>query len=203
MTEQNNPYWNDNSDTYQYANSTVLKNIPGITDGIKLETLELNATVARLPEVLAHIQNRPISLTLWQDIHSILFQDIYEWAGHVRTVHMSKGNTVFAYPQNIQTEGERVFNELKAEDGLEGLPKNDLCERLAYYFSECNALHPFREGNGRTQKLLFGEIVRRSGYGIEWKMLTVEDHLEGVIEAHNHRFDLLIKSFQKILKKET
>lgn len=202
MTEQNNPYWNDNSDAYQYPNSTVLKNILGLTDGIELETLELNATVARMPEALIHIQDKPINLLLWQDIHRILFQDIYEWAGKFRTVQMSKGSTVFAYPENIQTEGERVFNELKAEDDLQGLSKSDLCKKLAYYFSECNALHPFREGNGRTQKLLFGEIVRRLGYRIEWKELTAEGHLTAVIEAHNHRYDLLTASFEKILIKE-
>ncbi|MBN4080006.1 Fic family protein, partial [bacterium AH-315-C08] len=133
MTEQNNPYWNDNSDAYQYPNSTVLKNIPGVTDGMELEALELNATVARMPEALAHIQDKPINLILWQDVHRILFQDIYEWAEKFRTVQMSKETTVFAYPENIQTEGDRVFNELNAEDGLQGLLKNDLCERLAYY----------------------------------------------------------------------
>jgi len=194
MTEQKNPYWNDHSDAYQYPNSTVLKNAPGVTDGSDLEALELNATVARMPEVLAYIRGKPINLKLWQDIHRILFQDIYEWAGLLRSVQLSKGNTLFAHPENIKKEGDRIFRELDGDADLQGLVKDDLCQRLAYYSSACNALHPFREGNGRTQKLLFGEIVRRLGYQIEWKELSAEDHLKAVIEAHNHRFELLATS---------
>ncbi|MFQ5443026.1 MAG: Fic/DOC family protein, partial [Nitrospinales bacterium] len=134
---------------------------------------------------------------------TLLFQDIYEWAGLLRSVQLAKGNTLFAHPENIETEGDRIFRELDGENDLQRLVNENLCERLAYYFSECNALHPFREGNGRTQKLLFGEIVRRLGYRIEWKELSAEDHLKAVIEAHNHRFELLAKSFKRIIKKET
>ena len=146
MTEQKNPYWNDHSDIYQYPNSTVLKNIPGVSDGAELEALELNATVARMPEVLAHMEDKPVDLKLWLNIHRILFQDMYEWAGQLRSVQMSKGNTVFAHPENIKAEGGRIFRELNLENGLIGQSKDDLCQRLAYYFGECNALHPFREG---------------------------------------------------------
>ena len=203
MTGPKDPYWSDHSDAYQYPNSTVLKNIPSVTDGAELEALELNATIARMPEVLSRIQNKPLALTLWQDIHRTLFQDIYAWAGEFRSVQMSKGSTIFAYPENILSEGDRIFGELKAENNLQNVRKNELCKRLAYYFSECNALHPFREGNGRTQKLLFGEIVRRLGYRIVWKELSVADHLKAVIDAHNHRFDLLTTIFQKIIREET
>jgi|AP95_1055475.scaffolds.fasta_scaffold89293_2 cell filamentation protein len=202
MTEEKNPYWSDHSDAYQYPNSTVLKNIPDITDGAELEALELNASIARMPEALLHIKDKPIDLILWQNIHRILFEDVYEWAGKFRTVQMSKGSTVFAYPQNIQAEGDRIFGELNAENDLQDIPENDLCERLAYYFSECNALHPFRDGNGRTQKLLFGEIVRRLEYRIAWKDLSTEEHINSVIEAHNHHFESLTAVFQKILQKE-
>jgi len=123
--------------------------------------------------------------------------------GLLRSVQMSKGNTLFAHPENVKKEGDRIFGELDDDKDLQGLVKDDLCQRLAYYSSECNALHPFREGNGRTQKLLFGEIVRRLGYRIEWKELSAEDHLKAVIEAHNHRFELLATSFKRIIKKET
>ncbi len=86
MTESNNPYWNDRSDSYQYPNSTVLKNITGITDGTELEAFEFNATIARMPEALDFIRDKPTNLKNWQKIHHILFQDIYEWAGELRNV---------------------------------------------------------------------------------------------------------------------
>lgn len=201
MTEPKNPYWNDHSDAYQYPNSTVLRNRFDVKDGAELEALELNASLARMPEVLAHIQDKPLNLTLWQDIHRILFQDVYDWAGDIRTVQMSKGNTLFAHPENIQSEGERIFRELNAEGDLNGLPEDVFFQRLAYFFSECNALHPFREGNGRTQKLLFSEIVRRLGYVIDWKSLSSEEHLQGVIAGYHHRFEPLISAFKRIIRK--
>ncbi|QPJ64357.1 MAG: cell filamentation protein Fic [Candidatus Nitrohelix vancouverensis] len=202
MTDPKDSYWNDGSDIYQYPNSTILKNIPGVTDAAELEALELNATVVRLPEAMSAMQDKPITLKLWQEIHHILFQDIYEWSGVFRTVQMSKGNTLFAHPENIESEGKRVFDELSRENFLQGLALNDLCRRLAYYFSECNALHPFREGNGRTQKLLFGEILKRLGYRIDWKKLSVEEHLKAMVEAHNQRPEQLIGGFLRILSKE-
>jgi cell filamentation protein len=200
MTGSKNPYWNDRSDSYQYPNSTVLKNIPAITDGAELEALELNATIARMPEGIEHIKNKSINLKLWQDLHNILFQDIYEWAGQLRTVQMSKGKTIFAYPENIKPEGNRILKELKTENYLRGLSKSKFSLRLSYYFSECNVLHPFREGNGRTQKLLFSEIISQAGYQIEWKELSPEDHLKGVIEGYHHRFKTLSNAFEKILR---
>jgi cell filamentation protein len=200
MTGSKNPYWNDRSDSYQYPNSTVLKNIPGITNGTELEALELNATIARMPEVIEHIKNKSINLKLWQDLHKILFQDIYEWAGQFRTVQMSKGKTIFAYPENIKSEGIRILKELKSENYLRGLSKSEFPLRLSYYFSECNVLHPFREGNGRTQKLLFSEIISQAGYRIEWKELSTENHLKGVIEGYHHRFATLSTAFEKILR---
>jgi len=201
MTDENNLYWNSHSDAYQYPNSTVLRNIPGVTDGAELEALELNASTARMPEALVYIQSRPVDLALWQDIHRILFQDVYAWAGELRSVQMSKGNTLFAHPENIASEGERIFRELAAENALAGLDKPELCRRLAYYFSEGNALHPFREGNGRTQKLLFSELVRRLGYRIDWKHLSPEEHLQSVIEGYHHRFDRLTTVFERLLLK--
>lgn len=200
MTGSKSPYWNDRSDSYQYPNSTVLKNIPGITSEAELEAFELNATIARMPETVEHIKSGPINLKLWQNIHKILFQDVYEWAGNFRTVQLSKGQTIFAYPQNIKPEGNRIFKELGSENYLTGLSKTNFCLRLSYYFSECNILHPFREGNGRTQKLLFNEIIRRAGYQIEWKALSPENHMKGVIEGYHHRFEPLANSFEKILR---
>lgn len=199
MISSKNAYWNDRSDVYQYSQSTVLKNIPGIENGAELEAFELNVTTARMPEALAYIRNQPVGLKLWQDIHRILFQDIFEWAGRFRTVQMSKGDTLFAHPENIQSEGGRIFLQLNGENNLEGLQKPKLCQRLAYYFSECNALHPFREGNGRTQKFLFGEIVKRLNHHIDWKRLSSEEHLQAVIAGYQHRFEQLTAVFEKII----
>lgn len=201
MTDEKGPYWNSHSDAYQYPDSTVLRNRFDAQDGAELEALELNATLARMPQVHTYMQDKKITFKLWQDIHRILFQDVYEWAGQIRTVQLSKGGTLFAHPQHIQSEADRVFKELRGEDHLNDISQTELSRRLAYYFSECNALHPFREGNGRVQKLLFSELVRRLGYRIEWKQLSNDEHLRGVIDGYHNRFDTLIAIFERIMQR--
>ena len=77
----------------------------------------------------------------------------------------------------------RLFGQLGDENGLRSLPPVIFSARLAYYFAETNALHPFREGNGRTQKLLFNEIARRAGYGIGWQGIDADQLLQATIAA--------------------
>ncbi|MCB1556362.1 MAG: Fic family protein [Alphaproteobacteria bacterium] len=146
-------YWNQTGDPYQYAGSSVLKNIPNLKDADALDVFEHRATALRLDEAVESAAGKPVSLALWQYIHRTLFQDVYGWAGEIRSVQLAKGSTVFAMPEHIETEAARIFKEL-ATDNLSDPG------RLAFYFGELNVLHPFREGNGRTQKLLFDEVVR-------------------------------------------
>ena len=84
-----------------------------------------------------------------QDIHRHIFRDIYDWAGELRTVNISKENPFCNYIY-VEVEAERIFSELRKENYLIGVPKLNICDKLAYYLGEINALHPFREGNGRA-----------------------------------------------------
>jgi cell filamentation protein len=84
-----------------------------------------------------------------REIHERIFRDIYEWAGQIRTVGIAKG-PMFCLPQYIDSSAAIVFRELHGEDCLRGLRRDAFVGRLAhYYLGEVNALHPFREGNGR------------------------------------------------------
>jgi len=173
-------YWNNESDPYQYPGTGVLRNIPGIKDGRNLETFEQRATSLRLEEAVQAVSGLPLNFALWQTLHRVLFQDVYEWAGHVRTVQIAKGNTVFAMPLHIEAEADRLFGEMNAEQLIK-LDHSKFSSRLAYYFAELNVLHPFREGNGRTQKLVFDEITRRAGFDIDWETISVEKLLEALV----------------------
>lgn len=179
MTES---YWNKESDPYQYPKSEVLKNIPDIREAEALEIFEQRVTSLRLDEVIAAIADKPINLTTWQIIHRTLFQDVYAWAGKIRTVQLAKGNTVFAMPEHIEAEAKRIFESF-AKENIETSDHDNYAARLAYYFGELNVLHPFREGNGRTQKLLFDEISRRADYNIDWAKMAVDELLQAVIAA--------------------
>lgn len=192
-------YWSTESDPYLYSGSTVLRNLPDIRSAVALDAFERRATMLRLDEAVAAVSDGPLNLALWQTIHRVLFQDVYEWAGEIRTVVMAKGNTIFARPEHIQAEGERLFAALRRED-LPSLREDQHAARLAYYFGELNVLHPFREGNGRTQKLLFDEIARRTGYAIEWEKMNADTLLKSLIAAcHTQDYAALDKLFRAAL----
>ncbi len=109
---------------------------------------------------------RDFSLQTWKNIHFYLFQDIYEWAGELRTVKISKGRTMFAAPEFIESEASRLFQRLRMEKFLVGQDQGPFISRLAHYYGELNVLHPFRKGNGRSQKLLFELLALNAGFAL-------------------------------------
>lgn len=151
-------------DPYLYPGTNVLQNKPGIRDNSKLSEFEYEATAVRA----AQLRDNPITgnfdLDHFKAIHAHLFSDVYEWAGQIRSVNISKGGTSFAGADFIAAEAKRLGASLAKENNLRGLEKPQFVERLAYYYGEWNALHPHREGNGRTTRELIGQLAREAGY---------------------------------------
>jgi cell filamentation protein, protein adenylyltransferase len=112
-----------------------------------------------------------------QEIHKRIFGDIYEWAGRIRTVAIAKG-AVFCLPQYIDSSAAVIFSELRDEDCLRGLRRDAFVGRLAHYLGEVNALHPFREGNGRAQRAFFGQLARDAGFTLSWQHLDPARNVE-------------------------
>lgn len=94
-------------------------------------------------------------------------QDVYDWAGQVRSTSLAKGGSLFAEPQYIEKEAAKLSGQLAAENHLKGLEKPDFVARLAHYHAEINALHPFREGNGRSSREFIGQLAREAGYELD------------------------------------
>jgi cell filamentation protein len=105
-----------------------------------------------------------------QEIHRRIFSDIYEWAGQIRTVGIAKG-AMFCLPQHIEASAATIFGTLRDEGRLRGLERGRFVERLAYYLGEVNAVHPFREGNGRAQRAFFGQLAADAGFTLGWQHL--------------------------------
>ena len=96
-------------------------------------------------------------------IHKHLFSDVYSWAGKTRTVDISKG-TVFCLVQFIESQFDDLYRKLKKENFLADITdKEEMSERLAYYLGEINMIHPFREGNGRTQRIYIEQLCLHNG----------------------------------------
>lgn len=110
-----------------------------------------------------------------REIHRRLFGVVYPWAGQLRTVVIAKGS-VFCLPQYLSGEAGRVFTRLAGERWLRGLERERFVDRLAWYLAEVNALHPFREGNGRTQRVFFAELTTLAGWDIGWATMSAPEN---------------------------
>src|SRR5699024_392973 len=94
---------------------------------------------------------RDYSMEEFKKLHHYLFQDIYPFAGEFRDVQLMKGNTRFCQVQFLNDYAIELFRQLKTEPSWKSL--DEAAEHLAYFKSELNMLHPFREGNGRTTRI--------------------------------------------------
>jgi len=157
-------------DPYRDPVTGVLYNKLGLGSAAGLEAAEREITHA----ALILLDSSPVSpsydLPHLREIHRRIFGDIYEWAGQIRTVVIAKG-AVFCLPQYIDSSATAIFRELHDEDCLRGLRRDAFVGRLAYYLGEVNALHPFREGNGRAQRAFFGQLARNAGFTLAWQHL--------------------------------
>ena len=143
----------DADDVYCIPDSTVLKNKAGITDQKLLDEFEGDFTAIRLLELTQNPVKGSFDLTHLCKIHKYLFQDIYDWAGEIRSVDITRGESRFCNVRHIQSYSKTIFRNLATEKYLVKLEPKIFAIRLAHYLSEINAIHPFREGNGRVQRL--------------------------------------------------
>ncbi len=161
---------------YCYPDSDVLKNRMGIRDKNQLGRLEKQLTMLRILELVDKPIQGKFDLKHLQSIHRYIFQDVYEWAGKIRKVDIAKGN-MFCNVKFIESQAEEIFGKLKGENYLRGLDEKKISLRLAYYFSEINALHPFREGNGRCQREFIRTLALSAGYVINFANVSKEEML--------------------------
>lgn len=155
------------ADPYLYPGTRVLRNIPGILDDAALREFEYEHTKLRIEELRENPILGTFDLEHLKAIHAHVFRDVYEWAGQTRTVNISKNGDRFAQPAFIESAGRQLGAAIGKENNLQGLEKPQFVERLAAYYSDWNALHPFREGNGRTTRELLGLVARQAGYELD------------------------------------
>ncbi|EJF82514.1 Fic/DOC family protein [Candidatus Bartonella washoeensis] len=119
-----------------------------------------------------------------KEIHRKLFGDVYEEAGKTRLVDIAKGNSMFANYNQIESYAPKITQQLAKEHYLRSLDMDEFSQRAGYYMGELNALHPFREGNGRTQREFMVQLAREAGYHINWKGIERQEMTRASIEAH-------------------
>lgn len=175
----------DADDTYCYPGTDVLRNKAEITNAQDLDTYEGELSTLRSIEILESPIAGQFDLAHLQRIHLALFQDVYDWAGKIRTVDISRGNSRFANVRFIESAANDIFNRLARENWLKGLEANALSKRLAHYLSEINALHPFREGNGRVQRIFISRLSQSAGFQLDYSDLEQEQIYRAMELAFN------------------
>lgn len=151
----------------------VITNKLGITDSPTLAREEeriSKKSAARLFE--QNLLNKMSSgtWTTLQDIHKVLFQDIYDFAGELRTVNISKGNFRFV-PVMYLSEAVKT---------IESMPQNSFDEIVEKYV-EMNVAHPFREGNGRSMRLWLDHMLCiELQKTIDWSQIDMETYLSAM-----------------------
>lgn len=178
-------------DPYIDDETGVLKNLLGIPSNEELENAEADITASVIASIPDQLALGNFDLDHLKNIHWELFNTIYSWAGEIRTVEIAKENTRFANSDAIAQAAKQLFDELHAENSLKGLPREQYVERLAHYYSEINVLHPFREGNGRTERVFFSQLVAEAGYRLAWERLDADENLRACIAAYEGDESLL------------
>jgi cell filamentation protein len=182
-------------DPYTYKNSTVLINKFNIRDEAILEEAEKEFTLIAAVDI--EFQSPPYDFQYLCNLHKNLFRDLFEWAGELRTIDISKGQTRFCNYRYIEKEANLIFAKLAKENYLLGLSLHLLIEKLAEYYCDINALHPFREGNGRAQRLLFEHLVINCGYSNNFETIESNERVDANIQGYHCDYSLM----EDILKK--
>lgn len=148
-----------------------------------LTEAELLFTTQRLLELQASPILADYNLGHLMKIHYYIFQDIYPFAGKTRDEDISKGNTFFAHWQYLDQNADLLFRKLKAEGFLIGTDVERFSQRSAFYMSELNILHPFREGNGRVIREFIRCLAIESGYILNWNVINKDTLLHASIRS--------------------
>lgn len=167
-------------DPYCYPGSNVLKNRLDIRDQAQLDAFETLITAQRAEEPLPRGR---LDATHYRAIHRHLFQDVFAWAGKLRTVRIAKGGSMFCYPENIRSEMAKLFEGLRQADFLRGSTADDFARDAAHVLAELNAIHPFREGNGRTQLSFLIVLSSRAGHPLRIERMDPTAMLDAVVQS--------------------
>jgi cell filamentation protein len=163
-------------DPYADPLTGVLRNKLGLSAARELETAEREITHA----ALIFLKEAPVppsyDLRHLCAIHRRIFGDIYDWAGQLGTVAIAKGSWS-CLPQYIESSAAETLRALHGENLLRGLHRDAFTERLTYYLGEVNAVHPFREGNGRAQRAFFEQLASDAGFVLDWQHLDSDRNI--------------------------
>ena len=185
---------------YCYPNSNTLVNKLDIHDNKKLATVEKKLVLLKLYTLMQNKNIANFDIYHFLSIHKFLFDDIYPFAGKIRSEDIAKDSFRFAKWEYIEEQLRFLFDKL-SKDNFKNLSKDEMSKKLAYYMSELNVLHPFREGNGRTIREFIRELAYVNGYSFDVKNVSPKEMLNASIESivnATHLEDVISRCLTKL-----
>lgn len=170
-------------DPYLDLDAGVLRNRLGITDPAALSRAEAELTALRLVELRRAPLSGAYDLAHLQAFHRFIFGDVYDWAGQLRTVSIGKGH-LFCLPQHIEPSAADMFKRLADSGYLRCHELEDFLDGMSELLGDINALHPFREGNGRTQRAFLAQLAADAGYLLRWTAMDLTENVDASRAAH-------------------
>ena len=121
-------------------------------------------------------------------IHRYIFEDIYSWAGLDRyEINLlgtfRKGNTHFTSGEKLPVVAKALFDALKDENYFCDLSKDEFIESLAIFMNGLNILHPFREGNGRVQRIFVEMLAHNAGFDLNLSVVSKDVMIQASIQG--------------------
>ena len=183
-------------DPYAYRGTRVLKNKLGLRDGELLESFELEMSTLRAGEALPSGKFDPAH---YKRVHRHLFQDVYSWAGKYRTVRTAKAGNMFCYPEHIESSMDRLFAAFSDAEEIRKNNPDQFVANTATFLSDLNAVHPFREGNGRCQLTFVAMLGRRAGLPFDFAKVERRTFLPAMIASFAGELAPLQEALRELL----
>lgn len=184
-----------------YKGTSCLINKLDIRDEKRLELIESQITLAKISMLLKNPLNGNFDFSHYKAIHKFIFEDLYDWAGNIRNINLSKKGTTFAESKNIERLAKACFDRLKDNNYFKGLDFNRFVDEITDFYIITNNLHPFREGNGRTQRVFLSQLITNAGYTIDFYNIDADELMIATIHSANGIDTYLKDIFRKNIKK--
>ncbi|EJF85264.1 BID domain-containing T4SS effector [Bartonella rattimassiliensis] len=199
-----------------YPNSITLKNKYGIQNSEKLKVQCAHDTAKALIHLRREAPPQNLTSAYLQYIHHTLFKNTFEWAGHTRekpftfedgTVasmpNMKKDGISFASEKQIPKSLENLDKILAETNNLKGLTRETFVEQATEMMIQLNYTHPFREGNGRTQRMFFEKLGQVAGHTLDFSLITKKRmNLASIASLHHNNKEMMQHLFDDISNPE-
>lgn len=180
-----------------YPGTSILINKFDIKDEEKLNEIESVVCSTRYAEWMSAPKCETFDFEHYKAINRFLFSDLYDWAGQIRTVNISKKGTSFIAAEQIEEQAELIFGRLKAYNCFHELSHDDFIEEIVEFYCATNILHPFLEGNGRTQRAFLTQLIRSAGYDINFSEMDTDMLMIATIQSAQGVTNLLKTIFRE------